>query len=157
LLARLRHVVLGALEHPDYPFAMLVERLRPTRDPSHAAFFHAVFALNKPHRREEQAVSLARIGETGGVDGGGLALECVPSEHRASVDGLVRRMGEIGDVLLGGWEYNTGRFGSWTIARMARQFERLLEAAIDAPDTRLSQLPLVDDEDRRQIVEDFNA
>src|SRR5581483_9862576 len=52
LLDRMRGVVLGALEHQDYPFALLVERLRPKRDAGHSTLFHAMFALNKPHRRE---------------------------------------------------------------------------------------------------------
>src|SRR5262249_42256173 len=38
-LGRVRREVLGALEHEEFPFSLLVERLRPDRDPSRTPIF----------------------------------------------------------------------------------------------------------------------
>src|SRR5207245_1335303 len=86
LLDRMRQVVLGALEHQDYPFALLVERLRPKRDPSHSTLFHAIFALNKPHRREDQSIAVSIEEGAGRLDLGGLVLELCHSAQQAVVD-----------------------------------------------------------------------
>jgi acyl transferase domain-containing protein/non-ribosomal peptide synthetase component F/thioesterase domain-containing protein/acyl carrier protein len=42
-LRMLRGDVLGAIEHSEFPFALLVERLRPPRDPSRSPLFDASF------------------------------------------------------------------------------------------------------------------
>ena len=54
--ALLRHVggtVLDALEHQDYPFPLLVERLKIDRDPSRAPLVQVSFTQEKAHRSHE--------------------------------------------------------------------------------------------------------
>src|SRR5262245_12728263 len=149
LLDRMRGVVLGALEHQDYPFALLVERLRAKRDPRHATLFHAMFALNKPHRREEQSLVLSAEGGAGHLELGGLLLELVDSPQQAVVDDLVLMMTEIGGGLGARWQYRTDLFDEASIVRMAGHFEQLLASIAADPETRLSALRIVTDEERR--------
>ena len=42
-LSQVRQTVLAALEHADYPFPLLVERLHPDRDPSRSPLFQSAF------------------------------------------------------------------------------------------------------------------
>ncbi|HEY0556339.1 MAG TPA: condensation domain-containing protein, partial [Thermoanaerobaculia bacterium] len=45
LLERARRVVLGGMEHGDFPFPTIAERLRPVRDPARSPIFQAVLVL----------------------------------------------------------------------------------------------------------------
>ncbi len=50
LLGRVKDTVQGALEHQDYPFPLLVERLRPVRDPGRTPLFQVSFAWEQTRR-----------------------------------------------------------------------------------------------------------
>src|SRR5262249_32499388 len=72
LLARTRRTVLDGIEHQDYPFPLLVEELRPTRDPSRSPLFQVAFAWEKPHgltevaradSQNDDAVTRIRVGD----------------------------------------------------------------------------------------------
>ena len=58
---------------------------------------------------------------------------------------------EAGDAAVGQIEYSTDLFDNHTIARMLRHFEVLLEGIIDDPYRRLSELPLLTNEDVAQL------
>jgi hypothetical protein len=47
LLARVRRTVLDAFAHQDFPFALLVERLQPERDPSRSPLFQHMFVMQQ--------------------------------------------------------------------------------------------------------------
>src|SRR5690606_6020211 len=53
-------------------------------------------------------------------------------------------------------EYNTNLFAPQTIERMARHITTLLEAVAEAPDTRITELPLLTEAERRQILVEWN-
>ena len=68
-----RQIVLEALDHQDYPFALLVENLQPHRDPSRSPIFQVSFTLNQLQESQdlqklfvndiEQNLSLIHISE----------------------------------------------------------------------------------------------
>src|SRR5262249_28811951 len=49
-LAQVRHTVLGALDHQDYPSSLLVEHLDVPRDSSRSPLFQVLFVLDKVRR-----------------------------------------------------------------------------------------------------------
>ena len=59
-----------------------------------------------------------------------------------------------------GWrvtmEYDTRRFTAETIDRMLRRFEIVLERMIDAPETRVGELPILPREERSKVLVDWN-
>ena len=55
------------------------------------------------------------------------------------------------------WEYATDLFDASTMERLARHFGNLLSEIVEHPEARLSDLPLLDEAERGQIVVEWNA
>ncbi len=142
LLHRVRETALGAYAHQDLPFEMLVEKLQPERDMSHAPFFQVMFILqNAPNRAEELP---------------GLRLEQLDVDMGTATFDLTLSMAEELDGFDASVEYNTDIFDATTMARLLGHFRNLLEGAVAMPDQRISRLPLLGPAERRQILIDWN-
>jgi amino acid adenylation domain-containing protein len=144
LLGRIKDTVLGALAHQDYPFALLVERLRPARDLSHTPLSQVSFAWEQPRRFQD-----------GPGNGSGPAGLHLTTEHIGQGGAPVDLMMQVGDadgqftcVL----QYNTDLFDDATIEGVARHFVTLLHGIVDNPDSPVSELPLLTELERRQLA-----
>ena len=142
-LDQVRHTVLSALEHQDYPTVLLVERLRPPRDLSRPPLCQAMFVLDKPHRLAQSGGSTFVAAETGlRMNPGGLVLEAVPLERRAASLDLVLLIIETQASLSASMRYNTDLFDPATIVRMSQHFEILLRRILQEPAAGLDALKL---------------
>ena len=140
LLGRVKHTVQGALEHQDYPLALLVERLRPVRDPGRTPLFQVSFAWEQTRRFSDDP----------GPERGGLQLETLHVGQGGAPFDLMMEIGEHGGKLSGVLQYNTDLFDAATIERLAGHFATLLGGIVADPGRRVSQLPLLTEEERRQ-------
>ncbi|HJR06705.1 MAG TPA: amino acid adenylation domain-containing protein, partial [Pyrinomonadaceae bacterium] len=143
LLRRVREVCLGAYAHQDVPFERLVEELQPARELSHAPLFQVMFTL-----------------QNGSAEQAGLpGLEMRPLEVESGVAkfDLTLSLSESASGLWGSLEYNTDLFDEETARRMTGHFERLLEEMVAKPERRVSELELLREGERRQLVEEWNA
>ena len=140
LLGRVKDTVQGALEHQDYSFPLLVERLRPARDPGRTPLFQVSFAWEQTRR----------FSDGPGLESGGLQLETLHVGQGGAPFDLMMEMAEHGGKLSGVLQYNTDLFDANTIDRMAGHFATLLAGAAADPGQRVSQLPLLTEEERRQ-------
>ena len=52
LCRRAGAAVIGAIEHGEFPFPLLVERLQIVRDPARSPLFQAMISFERPHRAE---------------------------------------------------------------------------------------------------------
>jgi len=140
LLGRVKETVLGALAHQDYPFGLLVERLRPSRDLSHTPLFQVSFAWEQPRRFQ---------GFTGGPQGQApLDLETVHIGQGGAPMDLMMQVGDTDGQFICELQYNTDLFDDATIERMAGHFATLLDGIVADPGTRLSELPLLTEAER---------
>jgi amino acid adenylation domain-containing protein len=137
LLARVRDVAMSAYSYQDVPFERLVEELHPERDMSRNPLFQIMFVLQNSSTVELPGLSVTPIG----LDRGAVPLD------------LILSMEETAHGLAGWWEYNTDLFDDTTIARLASHFQTLLEGVIAEPERRLSDLPLLTNEERRLLSE----
>ncbi|HVB55146.1 MAG TPA: condensation domain-containing protein [Candidatus Acidoferrales bacterium] len=153
-LDQVRHTVLSALDHQDYPTVLLVERLRPPRDLSRPPLCQVMFVLDKPHRIAQQGAPAFVAAETGlRMNPGGLVLESVPLERRAAALDLVLLIIETQESLAASMRYNTDLFDPATIARVSEHFEILLRHVAKQPAARLSALKeLLAERDRQERV-----
>ena len=100
LLAQTREAVLGGLQHQDYPFGTLVQRLRPQRDPSRSPVFQAMFVLQKGlFGGGDDLTGFAMNVEGAKVDFAGLQMEAVALEQRIAQFDLTLTAGEVNGQL----------------------------------------------------------
>ncbi len=157
LLGRTRQTVLEALEHQDYPFALLVERLQPARDPSRSPLFQVMFILQQAHQPALEGLSPFALGETGErLDLWGLPLESMALERRMTPFDLTLTMARARDGLKAFFEYNGDLFDADSIARMAEHFRNLVDSVLEDPARRLSLLELMGEAERRQVLREWN-
>ncbi len=138
LLAWVRQTSLDAFEHQDLPFERLVEELKPRRDLSRHPLFQAVLAF--------QNVRL------GSIDVPGLALEPLSLESATTKFDLTFTLFEVEDGLAGQVEYATDLFDATTIERLVRHLRNLLAGIAAAPGTPVADLPLLGEEESRQLL-----
>jgi amino acid adenylation domain-containing protein len=142
VVRRVREVTLGAYEHQDVPFEKLVAELQPERSLSHSPFFQAVFSLQNVDRARAALAGLAARGMDGDVH---------TARYELTLD-LSAGPSGLGGVMV----YATDLWDAATIQRMLAHFARLVEQASAAPDVPLSKLALVDADERRLLIDDWN-
>ncbi|MCG6575987.1 amino acid adenylation domain-containing protein, partial [Pseudomonas sp. AF32] len=119
------------------------EALQPERSLGHSPLFQAMLVLgNTPH---DQALALPGLNLTP------LAQPTGTTQFDVSLS-----LNDDGDVISGQFEYATDLFEETTIARWGRHLLHLLEAMLDDASQALATLPLLDDAQRRQLLETFN-
>ncbi|MBW4636529.1 MAG: amino acid adenylation domain-containing protein, partial [Iphinoe sp. HA4291-MV1] len=147
LVCRVRSCVLSALEHQDYPFPVLVERLQPLRDPSRSPLYQVAFVWDRSHQNEGQ-VSL--------MDSDELIVESITPESKGAAFDLTLTIFDVTESLKGIWRYNTDLFDDATITRMLGHFQTLLSAIVANPHQPISQLPLLSEVEQRQLLVEWN-
>ena len=145
LLGRMKETVLEALAHSDYPFALLVERLRPARDLSHTPLFQVSFAWEQPRRFQDGPGAAAAGGGPGRLD-----LNTIHIGQGGAPADLMMQVGDSDGQFTCVLQYNTDLFDEATIERMAGHFVTLLGGIVADPDRRLSELPLLTETERRE-------
>ena len=157
-LQQVRHTTLAAFAHQEYPFALLVKQLQPERDPSRSPLFQAMFTLNKAQLSGEEAMGAFSLGEAGArMNLGGLPLESMRLEQRIAQFDLSLTMVEVGDELSASLEYNTDLFDPATIKRLLGHFQTLLEAVVACPWESLDRLPLLNDDERHLLLDEWSG
>jgi amino acid adenylation domain-containing protein len=157
LLEQVRETVLGALEHQDYPFPLLVERLQPVRDPSRSPLFQVMFIFHRTPLRDLPGLEAFAVGETRvGMNLDDLKLESMGLEQRSAQVDLTLTVAEVDGGLSASLQYNTDLFDPPTIARMAAHFQTLLAGIVSDPRQRISTLPLLSHAERHKMLIEWN-
>jgi amino acid adenylation domain-containing protein len=142
LLARVRETTIEAFMHQDLPFEKVVEELRPERSPSHSPLIQVMFVLqNAPSPGQ-------RFGE--------LAMTPIEIETGTAKFDLTLAVEERANGLAVAMEYNSDLFDEATVTRMLGHWRELLEGIVANPDQRISDLPLLTDAERRQLLVEWN-
>ena len=144
VLGRLQRTALDAYENQEMTLDQVVAAVNPRRDMSRHPLFQAMFAL--------QNIELPALDELG--------LRLAPLENapavRSSYFDLTLGFWQSGETFRAELDYATDLFDAETIDRMARQYELLLAAAIADPDRSIGDLPLLTEDERRQMLVGWN-
>ena len=142
LLRRTRETTLEAYEHQDLPFAKLVEALKPQRSASYTPLFQIMLVVHNAPRRvlDLPGLSLKEMEFDSGSAKFDLTLEVVEQ------DGLYCTI-----------EYCTALFEKQSIQRLFRHFETLLGDIANNPDRPISELNILDQATRNELIFQFNS
>lgn len=142
-LGRVREITVEAFAHQELPFEKLVEELNPQRDLGRTPLFQAMVVLEN-----------APLGE---LDLAGLRLTPIPVDLGTSRFDLTLSLADGESQLAGSLEYDADLFVEADVRRLGAHLSTLLEGAVADPHRRLSRLPLLLAEERRRVVDLWNA
>ncbi|KMJ44713.1 peptide synthetase [Xenorhabdus khoisanae] len=143
LLARIRSHALKAYAHQDLPFEQLVEALKPPRSLSHSPIFQVMLSVdNTP---EQQSIELP----------GATISEIDVTENSSHFD-LSLSMNDTENGLVGDLEYSSDLFDHASVERIASYLQTLLTAMVKDDSKRVADLPLLQPQQRTQVLVDFN-
>ena len=141
LVRRASSVVFEALDHQDLPFDQLKRALRAQRGAEPGPLFNVLFRSEGPGGSPELP---------------GIVTEAVRVERGATYTDLdmVVRISPNGIELA--IRFDTDLFARTTVERMMRHYLSLLEGGLQDPDRPLSRLPLLDEDERRRLLLEWN-
>lgn len=158
LLSQTKRSVFAALEHQDFPFPFLVERLQPHRDPSYSPIFQTLFAWKRPRKRHGEALLRQKDSALSQrVAEEWLAFEPLVYEQQGALFDLTLTIFEIDGALNADFRYNIDLFDESTLSRMAQHFLTLLASIVDNPDQRIREIPLLSGTDRHKLLVEWNT
>jgi amino acid adenylation domain-containing protein len=143
LLEQVRGRTLDTYAHQDVPFERLVEELKVERSVARHPLFQVLFSMQPGGTGAALEFSGLRVGAS------------EPDTGSAKVD-LTLAMVDAGGVLHGGFKYAQDVFDEATIRRLAEHFGTLIASAVAAPDSRVSALRMMGEDERRTVVEGWN-
>jgi amino acid adenylation domain-containing protein len=142
LLRRTRAVALDAYANQEVPFEQLIERLKIERQLGRTPLFQVMLTLQNVPAPPAAAQDLS--------------LEVLDVPTGTSKFDLSLTLVETPKGLSGFFDYSTDLFETDTIRRLARHFQSLLEAVVADPQRRISELPLMDQAERRTVLVEWN-
>jgi pristinamycin I synthase-3/4 len=152
ILRQSRETTLGAYNHQHLPFEKLVEELAPERDLSRTPIFQVMLGLlNMPAGSMRLPTEKTENPESAGSNGWDGGAEVMPKCD------LTLYLAEVPGGLAGSWVYTTALFDAPTIARLSGHFARLLEEVVRDPGRRLSDLPLLSESERHQVLTEWSS
>jgi len=134
---------MGAYSHQDLPFEMLIEELKPARDPSYSPLFQVLFDFQSVAQQPSPELP-------------GLTLSVLPLPGTVAKFDLSLFVVEREEQLSCTLEYNTDLFEPSTIERLLTSFDTLLDEIVKNPDVAIQRIAMPTEQESRQLIHAFN-
>jgi amino acid adenylation domain-containing protein len=142
VVGRVRETSLEAFSHQDVPFEKVVEQVGAERRLGKTPIFQVMFVLqNSPASPLELT---------------GIEVATVTVPNTTTMVDLTMEVVEQPYGLVVAIQFSTDLFERRTVARMLHHYERILEVALVAPDTRLSELSFLSEAEYEETVRACN-
>lgn len=149
-VSRVREVVLGAYAHQDVPLHKLIEALQPERDIGRNPLFQVTFGFHDSAMPDLQfpglrGTLLERSNRTSKFD---LSVIAIPRAEQAAGGRRAANDASVSVI----WEYSTDLFQAASIERMAGYYLNLLQAVVDAPQSRIEDYELLSPDEKETLA-----
>ncbi|MDD5036428.1 MAG: amino acid adenylation domain-containing protein, partial [Methylococcaceae bacterium] len=153
-LAEVHEALLGALEHQDYPFSLMVEGLQIERNADHWPVYQTLFVLQQAQAGMPPELAQLALGEDAPplawTDG---SLHPLGLRRRIERFDLKLMAAQDGDGLLLSFQYRIDLFSEERITGIANHFRNLLQNVVANPATRLGGLSLLGEQERNRLLD----
>jgi amino acid adenylation domain-containing protein/non-ribosomal peptide synthase protein (TIGR01720 family) len=141
-LGEVKENTLNAFENPDYPFEELVEHLSVDRDIRYNPLFDVMLSFQNMDFPE--------------VEIPGLKISPYEHKNRIAKFDLELSAVEAEEKLLFSFEYCTKLFKQETIVRFISFYKKIISSILNNPDQKISQIEIIPEQEKKQILFDFN-
>ncbi|WP_411382455.1 non-ribosomal peptide synthase/polyketide synthase [Pseudomonas sp. MPB26] len=146
LLQQAKRRSLEAQAHQDLPFEQLVVALQPERSLSHNPLFQVMFN----HQTDAQ-------GGRGDQQLPGLRVAELDWQSQTTHFDLSLDTHESTEGIWAALTYATDLFETATIERLAQHWQNLLQAVVNAPHSRLCELPMLGEQEQHLMLTHWNT
>ncbi|NGP57204.1 amino acid adenylation domain-containing protein [Paenibacillus thiaminolyticus] len=134
--------MLGAMEHQDYPFPLVAERLQPERDDKISPVFQVAFVMERAQSGDGTRSPLFISDDQELTELGGMIWRPVPLETKDTPFELVLMVEETDAFIHGSFIYRSNLFSAHFMKTMARLYTELVEGVVRNPEERIGTLRL---------------
>jgi hypothetical protein len=139
-LKRVRATTLACYAHQEMPFDKIVEEVRPERTLSHNPVVQVLFVMQNTPATERKLGPIEVSGFSVPIARSKFDIALFATEREETIDcGLV---------------YSSELFDASTVGNMAEMYETLLRDALTNPETRVSALTLMNEEQKKRMKEE---
>ncbi|MFD1499494.1 amino acid adenylation domain-containing protein, partial [Streptosporangium lutulentum] len=157
LLDQVRKTVLDGLEHQDFPYPMVIQRLAERRSDSGSPLFDVAFHYESSLSSAQRGLSLIGTGFTDAeIAVGDIVLRPHELAHHGSEHDLTLFVEEIDDTLYCSLRYAVDLFDRATVRDMADHLTVLAGECVRRPDAGLGTLPILAPDERHRILTAWN-
>ena len=139
VVQHVRKTFMGAFAHADLPIGLVVKSVQPDRDLAQNPLFDVMFTFDQ---RDSRRVLMADIE----VAPQALSTQCAKFALTLTVE-------DEGSRLAFHVEYDADRFEADVVRRMIRHLVNLLKGAVAEPEQSIARLPLMAEDERRELLE----
>ncbi|MBF6055962.1 amino acid adenylation domain-containing protein, partial [Streptomyces eurocidicus] len=141
LVGRCGETVLGALDHQDVPFTMVVDALKPERVPGRNPLFQISLTLQAADASDVPFRLGSTVGEYVGTTGTRARFDLAVSASESADGGIALQL-----------EYATELYDHDRVERLVDHFRTVLEQAVRTPDAPIGGLTLLTADERRRMT-----
>ncbi|AVP97138.1 hypothetical protein C7S18_08000 [Ahniella affigens] len=128
--------VLEAIEHRDFPFPLMVQRLAPERDTNHSPVFQVLFNWNQRQRRDGDSADLAA------PDVFGATLHATSNGVSGSICDLSLTVADQGDTFQCSWNFSERLYAQAFMAEIEASYQHVVLQAVQQPHLALDEFSL---------------
>ncbi|WRZ04763.1 amino acid adenylation domain-containing protein [Streptomyces sp. NBC_00385] len=155
LLAGVREADLAAYTHQDLPFERLVEEMRPNRSPSRHPLFQTMLTYSNA---DQEAAALPGSGQLAGLTVAPVRADSGTAKFDLFFAFIERRDADGAPAGLGAvLEFSTDLFDRSTAESFVARLLRLLQAATADPRSRIGDIEILSDAERRRVLAEWDG
>ncbi len=152
-LHQVSDTALEAIDHQDFPFPLLVERLQPKRSSGYSPLFQVDFLLQKAQVGDFTNLFDVMEETEVSMNWGGLVIKPYVIPQQEGQFDVTLEIIELENSLSAHLKYNTDLFNSDTMKHMGSHFQELLRGIVQSPAQQITALPLLTQEEQQQLLE----